>query len=117
MNFRSPHNAPRVVAPNGNNSGRKGDKTPPFSAKFVAKATVAQQDTSTFDGHIIESMYGEKMTIRMFRCTECGHKMRLSGTDCGYCHTIKAPTQRPECVVMAVIGIFAIFVAVGLAVL
>ena len=57
------------------------------------------------------------MTIRIFRCTECGHKMRLSGTDCGYCHTIKAPTQRPESVVLTLVGIFAIFVAVGLAVL
>lgn len=43
--------------------------------------------------------------------------MRLSGTDCGYCHTTKASTQRPESVVLTLIGIFAIFVAVGLAVL
>jgi hypothetical protein len=108
---------PLVRRPKIKISGANATNPSYIFQKPVAKPIVAQQYPPTFDGHFIESMYGEKMTIRMFRCTECGHKMRLSGTDCGYCHTIKAPTQRPECVVLTLIAIFAIIVAVGLAVL
>ncbi|GGH48192.1 hypothetical protein GCM10011341_09770 [Frigidibacter albus] len=31
--------------------------------------------------------------LRMFRCHECGHKMRLSGEACGRCHAIKPRYQ------------------------
>lgn len=34
------------------------------------------------------------MAIRIFRCHDCGHKMRLAGDSCGLCHTRKAPYQR-----------------------
>ena len=34
------------------------------------------------------------MAIRVFRCTDCGHKMRLAGDACGRCHTPKLPHQR-----------------------
>ncbi len=33
------------------------------------------------------------MQLRVFRCHECGHKMRLSGETCGRCHAIKPAFQ------------------------
>lgn len=37
---------------------------------------------------------GMEMTVRVFRCADCGHKMRLSGATCGRCHTEKRVYQR-----------------------
>ena len=34
------------------------------------------------------------MAIRVFRCSECGHKMRVAGAACGHCHTPKLLHQR-----------------------
>ena len=34
------------------------------------------------------------MTVRVFRCRRCGHKMRFSGPKCGYCFTGKIWWQR-----------------------
>lgn len=34
------------------------------------------------------------MAIRVFRCSECGHKMRVTGEACGYCHAPKLVHQR-----------------------
>lgn len=35
------------------------------------------------------------MTIRLFKCRECGHRMRFAGTACGRCHTEKRVYQLP----------------------
>jgi len=34
-----------------------------------------------------------KKPLRVFRCHECGHKMRLAGDHCGRCHAIKPSYQ------------------------
>lgn len=33
------------------------------------------------------------MQLRVFRCHECGHKMRLAGEQCGRCHALKPAWQ------------------------
>lgn len=33
------------------------------------------------------------MQLRVFQCHECGHKMRLSGNQCGRCHATKPAYQ------------------------
>lgn len=33
------------------------------------------------------------MALRYFRCSNCGHKMRVRGTHCGNCHRPKHPWQ------------------------
>lgn len=33
--------------------------------------------------------------MRFFHCHDCGHKMRLMGESCGYCHCRKAWYQQP----------------------
>ncbi|SMX35172.1 hypothetical protein COL8621_01685 [Actibacterium lipolyticum] len=32
--------------------------------------------------------------LRIFGCRDCGHKMRLAGSRCGYCRAPKEITQR-----------------------
>ena len=32
--------------------------------------------------------------LRVFGCRDCGHKMRLMGSRCGYCRAPKGITQR-----------------------
>ena len=39
--------------------------------------------------------------IRIFRCHECGHRMRLSGGLCGVCHADKPGWMRPDTVLGA----------------
>lgn len=34
------------------------------------------------------------MAIRLFRCRECGHRMRMSFDTCGRCNEYKKPYQR-----------------------
>ncbi len=54
------------------------------------------------------------MAIRVFRCSDCGHRMRLTGDTCGYCHAPKLPHQRLEfwvvLLVLLAIG-FALYMA------
>ncbi|MHC0052828.1 hypothetical protein [Actibacterium sp. D379-3] len=33
------------------------------------------------------------MTVRLFRCKHCGHKMRFAGNRCGYCYRPKSAFQ------------------------
>ena len=40
------------------------------------------------------------MTVRVFRCTECDHKMRLIGSRCGRCATDKLWWQEAWVVVV-----------------
>jgi hypothetical protein len=59
---------------------------------------------------------GTDMTIRVFRCSDCGHKMRLTGTTCGYCHTEKLLYQRLGFYLailagLAVAAVFAVVIA------
>ena len=35
------------------------------------------------------------MTFRLFRCSDCGHRMRLGRNHCGKCLTPKPVAQRP----------------------
>lgn len=44
-----------------------------------------------------------RMAIRVFTCRECGHKMRLGGRACGYCHADKLPWQSGVLVVGGVL--------------
>jgi len=53
------------------------------------------------------------MAVRIFRCRDCGHKMRLSGAQCGNCFTDKELHQRIT-VVAIVLAALAAFGA-GLA--
>ncbi|WP_177177874.1 hypothetical protein [Citreimonas salinaria] len=46
------------------------------------------------------------MTVRLFRCDECGHRMRLGRNYCGRCFAAKPVAQRP-----AMMSLFAIVVA------
>lgn len=36
------------------------------------------------------------MTIRVFTCHDCGHKMRFFGKHCGKCYAQKLPHQLPS---------------------
>ncbi len=35
------------------------------------------------------------MAVRIFLCSRCGHRMRLGGARCGWCHQRKKGWQRP----------------------
>uniref|UniRef100_UPI0040475F61 hypothetical protein n=1 Tax=Yoonia sp. TaxID=2212373 RepID=UPI0040475F61 len=46
------------------------------------------------------------MTLRIFTCTSCGHKMRASGARCGACFVPKQTYQRIPVLILAGIGLF-----------
>lgn len=54
------------------------------------------------------------MAIRVFKCSSCGHPMRLSGDECGACYNAKPGWQKPGSLftivavpVVIVVGFFA----------
>lgn len=52
------------------------------------------------------------MTLRVFVCKDCGHKMRLGGNHCGKCYARKAPYQMPR-LWYSLAAIVAILLIVG----
>ena len=52
--------------------------------------------------------------IRVFECPECGHRMRLTGTRCGYCHHPKALYQ--QAFLLIPLGLFLVVATVLVAV-
>lgn len=57
------------------------------------------------------------MTVRVFKCHDCGHRMRLAGDSCGRCHTRKLWYQRTDLYlgIAAVVALGAVFVGMTLA--
>lgn len=50
--------------------------------------------------------------MRLFKCSACGHRMRLRGAQCGYCSQYKPFHQRVEFWI-----VIAIAIIVGLGIL
>lgn len=52
------------------------------------------------------------MALRYFRCTTCGHKMRVNGTHCGNCYRPKQPWQMTSVyltvLVLVLLGLIAL---------
>lgn len=55
--------------------------------------------------------------MRLFRCNQCGHKMRVSRSRCGRCYADKSRFQRsaPVYTAFAVIAVFAVLGGLNLA--
>lgn len=52
------------------------------------------------------------MAIRIFKCVQCGHKMRFSGVECHNCYGSKQPYQSPIYIVLtAVVLLVALIMA------
>ena len=58
-----------------------------------------------------------RMRIRVFKCANCGHKMRLFGQVCGRCRSVKPLMKNPVMLVLSACGvtILAVLVAVSAA--
>jgi DNA-directed RNA polymerase subunit RPC12/RpoP len=54
------------------------------------------------------------MTLRLFRCPDCGHRMRLFGPRCGRCGAAKSLSRRPASYAAGVSLVLIGFVAVSL---
>lgn len=53
-----------------------------------------------------------QVTLRIFRCQNCNHLMRMSGNKCGRCWTDKRFYQKPAVHVWVLVAVFAILAIV-----
>lgn len=51
------------------------------------------------------------MSLRVFRCDQCDHRMRLFGTQCGKCGEPKPVFQRPILYVVGAVAAPLLFFA------
>jgi hypothetical protein len=47
------------------------------------------------------------MTVRIFHCRNCGHKMRYGAKNCGYSH-VRAPIRNRSVVPFTVVFVFLV---------